>query len=229
MEATAARASSRTIRTASAFFRPWRRPVPKPTGRSMPIARLMKTHFHLVVEAPRANLVTGMKWLLSTYTIRFDRWHKVFAHLFTTITMIAHRVTRVAAVLALAVQFSACAAAEELPGLTFLETKEKLTGCLAFLFSDDPSGYWTNSLRTSIYEFDLQQRKLRKITSAPAGIFLASDDGKIFCVAYGQDPVSHEIGTNVFIFDGETRQGRTVPLGRAPRAFAIVAATFSSG
>jgi len=42
----------------------------------------MKTHFHLVVETQRANLVPGMKWLLSTYTIRFNRRHKVFGHLF---------------------------------------------------------------------------------------------------------------------------------------------------
>jgi len=44
---------------------------------------LMKTQFHLVVETPRANLVPGMKWLLSTYTIRFNRRHKVFGHLFS--------------------------------------------------------------------------------------------------------------------------------------------------
>ena len=34
---------------------------------------LMKTHFHLVVETPRGNPVPGMKWLLSTHTIRFNR------------------------------------------------------------------------------------------------------------------------------------------------------------
>jgi REP element-mobilizing transposase RayT len=33
---------------------------------------LMKTHFHLVVETPQANLVAGMRWLMSTYTIRFN-------------------------------------------------------------------------------------------------------------------------------------------------------------
>jgi len=43
----------------------------------------VKTHFHLVVETPRVNLVPGMKWLLSTYTIRFNRRHKVFGHLFS--------------------------------------------------------------------------------------------------------------------------------------------------
>ena len=43
---------------------------------------LMPNHFHLVVETPRANLVAGMKWLLGTYTGRFNRRHKVFGHLF---------------------------------------------------------------------------------------------------------------------------------------------------
>ena len=43
---------------------------------------LMSNHFHLVVETPRANLVEGMKWLLGTYTIRFNRRHKLSGHLF---------------------------------------------------------------------------------------------------------------------------------------------------
>jgi len=33
----------------------------------------MSNHFHLVVETPQANLVAGMKWLLGTYTGRFNR------------------------------------------------------------------------------------------------------------------------------------------------------------
>src|SRR5437899_7528021 len=44
---------------------------------------LMKTHFHLAIETARANLVPGMKSLLSTCTIRFIRRHKVVCHLFT--------------------------------------------------------------------------------------------------------------------------------------------------
>lgn len=43
---------------------------------------LMGNHFHLVVETPRANLVEGMKWLLGTYTMRFNRRHKLSGHLF---------------------------------------------------------------------------------------------------------------------------------------------------
>jgi putative transposase len=43
---------------------------------------LMSNHFHLVIEIPRANLVSGMKWLLGTYTMRFNRRHRFSGHLF---------------------------------------------------------------------------------------------------------------------------------------------------
>jgi REP element-mobilizing transposase RayT len=43
---------------------------------------LMSNHFHLVVETPRPNLVSGMKWLLGTYTMRFNRRHGLSGHLF---------------------------------------------------------------------------------------------------------------------------------------------------
>jgi len=44
---------------------------------------LMRNHFHLVVETPKANLVEGMKWFLGVYTSRFNRRHKLFGHLFS--------------------------------------------------------------------------------------------------------------------------------------------------
>ena len=44
---------------------------------------LMRNHFHLVVETPQPNLIAGMKWLLGTYTGRFNRRHKLFGHLFS--------------------------------------------------------------------------------------------------------------------------------------------------
>ena len=44
---------------------------------------LMRNHFHLVIEPPQANLMAGMKWLLGTYTGRFNRRHKVVGHLFS--------------------------------------------------------------------------------------------------------------------------------------------------
>ena len=44
---------------------------------------LMGNHFHLVLETPRGNLVSGMKWFLGTYTLRFNRRHGVTGHLFS--------------------------------------------------------------------------------------------------------------------------------------------------
>jgi len=41
---------------------------------------LMRNHYHLVVETPNANLVAGMAWLQSTYTIRLNHRHKLTGH-----------------------------------------------------------------------------------------------------------------------------------------------------
>jgi len=41
---------------------------------------LMGNHYHLVVETPNANLVSGMAWLQSTYTIRLNNRHKLTGH-----------------------------------------------------------------------------------------------------------------------------------------------------
>ncbi len=44
---------------------------------------LMRNHFHLVLETPEPNLSAGMKWLLQTYSSRFNRRHKFFGHVFS--------------------------------------------------------------------------------------------------------------------------------------------------
>ena len=41
---------------------------------------LMRNHFHLVIETPRANLVSGMHWLSGVYTKRFNIRHKLCGH-----------------------------------------------------------------------------------------------------------------------------------------------------
>jgi REP element-mobilizing transposase RayT len=53
------------------------------TGWFLHVWCLMPNHFHLVIETPQPNLVAGMKWLLGTYTGRFNRRHKLFGHLFS--------------------------------------------------------------------------------------------------------------------------------------------------
>ena len=43
---------------------------------------LMSNHYHLLLETPEANLVTGMKWFLSTYTLRYNARHRQRGHVF---------------------------------------------------------------------------------------------------------------------------------------------------
>lgn len=51
------------------------------TGWQVHAACLMGNHFHLVLETPQPNLSVGMKWLLGTYTQRFNRRHQHWGHL----------------------------------------------------------------------------------------------------------------------------------------------------
>jgi len=52
------------------------------TGWQIHALCLMPNHFHLVIETPQPNLVAGRKWLLGTYTGRFNRRHRlrVYCH-----------------------------------------------------------------------------------------------------------------------------------------------------
>jgi putative transposase len=43
---------------------------------------LMTNHYHLLVETPQPNLVAGMRWFQTTYTVRFNRRHHLSGHLF---------------------------------------------------------------------------------------------------------------------------------------------------
>ena len=43
---------------------------------------LMSNHFHLVMETPQPTLVAGMKWLLGTYTLRYNGRHRQRGHVF---------------------------------------------------------------------------------------------------------------------------------------------------
>ena len=43
---------------------------------------LMSNHFHLVIETPKPTLVAGMKWMLGTYTARYNARHRQRGHVF---------------------------------------------------------------------------------------------------------------------------------------------------
>jgi REP element-mobilizing transposase RayT len=43
---------------------------------------IMSNHFHLALETPAGNLVVGMRWLLSTFSARFNRFRAERGHVF---------------------------------------------------------------------------------------------------------------------------------------------------
>lgn len=43
---------------------------------------IMNNHYHLAIQTPKPNMVTGMKWLQSTFATRFNRFHKEHGHVF---------------------------------------------------------------------------------------------------------------------------------------------------
>jgi REP element-mobilizing transposase RayT len=43
---------------------------------------MMRNHFHLALETPHGNLVTGMQWLQATFANRFNRLRRSVGHLF---------------------------------------------------------------------------------------------------------------------------------------------------
>ena len=43
---------------------------------------IMRNHYHLAVETPRANLAEGMHWLQGTFAMRFNRFRGERGHLF---------------------------------------------------------------------------------------------------------------------------------------------------
>ena len=62
--------------------RRWPRRARK-TGWQVHAYCLMRNHYHLVLETPNANLVAGMAWLQSSYTIRLNHRHQLFGHVFS--------------------------------------------------------------------------------------------------------------------------------------------------
>ena len=43
---------------------------------------LMSNHYHWLLETPQPNLVAGMRWFQSTFTVRYNLRHRKAGHLF---------------------------------------------------------------------------------------------------------------------------------------------------
>jgi hypothetical protein len=98
-----------------------------------------------------------------------------------------------------------------LPGVQYCGGSEKLKGRLVFEVTDKyvPG---KRDWQCTIYEFDLQHEKLRKLTRAPAGIFIASEDGNVFCILVE----GRRIGTNAFSIPARHRKAPPANYPRYP-------------
>jgi hypothetical protein len=105
-----------------------------------------------------------------------------------------------------------------LPGLKYYGTREKLSGKLVFNLTDRNYQFRNKEHQSTIYEFDLQHERLRKLTRAPGGIFIASMDGKVFCILVE----GRWIGTNAFLYSSTTQKVGTVDLDSVSRQTVIV-------
>jgi REP element-mobilizing transposase RayT len=52
---------------------------------------LMSNHYHLMIETPQANLVAGMRWFQTTWTMRFNARHRLSGHLSLSFPKLAQR------------------------------------------------------------------------------------------------------------------------------------------
>ncbi len=52
------------------------------TGIRVHAYALMDNHYHLVIETPKANLVAGMTWFQTAYTLRFNAKNGLWGHLY---------------------------------------------------------------------------------------------------------------------------------------------------
>jgi hypothetical protein len=108
------------------------------------------------------------------------------------------------------------AATNLLPGLTYYDGHEEMTGNLAVLLRHDAETDTNSRTAASIYEFDLARKSLRKLTDSPSGQFFVSDAGDTFCVIY---PLRYGVAknnTNAFIYLGSKGQARTIKLDSTP-------------
>jgi len=87
-----------------------------------------------------------------------------------------------------------------LPGIAFYDGSEKLTGKLVFLVQHDYTIETNSENAASVYEFDLQKKKLNKIADSPVGQFGIVPEGNAFCTIFWNDKYSMGKDTNVFVY-----------------------------
>jgi hypothetical protein len=109
-----------------------------------------------------------------------------------------------------------------LPGLTYYNGDEKLSGRLVFLFCNDldAASRQNDDTCASIYTFGLNDKKLSKLTDCPSGR-LARPGDDLLCVNY-RLVGSGQYATNMFIISVKTHQKRFLNFEVVPKSIAVV-------
>jgi len=108
------------------------------------------------------------------------------------------------------------------PGMTYYDGPEKLSGKLVFLLRHDYNQRYNDDAAASIYKFDLVENKLTKLTDCPNGIFISSEGGNEFCVNYGLGDYDEKKVTNVFVYSESLHQNRIVRLVAPPNRMSVI-------
>ncbi len=109
-----------------------------------------------------------------------------------------------------------------MPGLTYYDGSEKLSGKLVFLLQHDYQVESNSETAASIYEFDLTTKVLHEITKAPRGFFHSSTNGELFFVNYWSGIYQHDYNfhidnqTKIFVYSKTTKESKIVKLKSAP-------------
>lgn len=119
-----------------------------------------------------------------------------------------------------------------MPGLTYYEGPEKLTGKLVFLhnpkaelfirFGGPPLERMPPVPTVSICVFDLATKQLRRVVECPDGLLYVAPDGETFCVVRPGNELAGVYETTVFVYSEPTRRQRMLSFKR-DYSFTVVA------
>lgn len=109
-----------------------------------------------------------------------------------------------------------------LPGITYYESGEKLTGKMLFLLSRNAEEDQNGEKVSAIYELDPAAKTLRKVTDAPKGNLFVSDNGDLSCVVFWFGAWRNDNNTNAFVHSTSMRERRILHLEASPMETTLV-------
>lgn len=111
---------------------------------------------------------------------------------------------------------------ELMPGLTYYVGTEQLVGKFVFLVQKDYTVETNGETSASIYEFNLSQKQLKKVTDCPNGQFVPSFEGRTFCVTFWHGTWDIGKDTNLFVYSKILDMHRVTNVESSPQATLVV-------